>query len=69
MLHLDHIAVPDFAYGGMENWGLITYYEEYMLYDVNVTNTGLFSYLVEVVAHEVAHMVRGCIHLFCLTLC
>ncbi|KAL8573749.1 hypothetical protein ACOMHN_019023 [Nucella lapillus] len=31
----DMIAIPDFNFGGMENWGLITYAETYLLYKEN----------------------------------
>ena len=52
---LTNIAIPDFNAGAMENFGLITYREKYLLY--NPANDTLRSkYLVSlVVAHEIAH--------------
>ena len=32
-----HIALPDFSSGAMENWGLVTYREVYLLVDENST--------------------------------
>lgn len=32
------VAIPDFASGAMENWGLITYRETAVLYDPEVCN-------------------------------
>ncbi len=53
-----HVALPDFSAGAMENWGLITYREIYLLVNNNSTvssrqNTAL------VIAHEVAHQWFG----------
>ena len=31
---LDMVAIPDFAFGSMENYGLVTYCETALLYDV-----------------------------------
>lgn len=55
----DMIALPDFASGAMENWGLITYREQTML--VDGANTSLVSkqYVAMVVAHELAHQWFG----------
>lgn len=52
------IAIPDFSAGAMENWGLITYREQYLLID-NVTSSASYKQLVcVVVSHELAHQVR-----------
>ena len=32
-----HIALPDFSAGAMENWGLVTYREVYLVVDENST--------------------------------
>jgi hypothetical protein len=52
------IAIPDFGAGAMENWGLITYRTQYMLYDPNVTTAGIYRFVAVIVAHELAHMVK-----------
>ena len=58
LLHADLFAIPDFAAGAMENWGLITYRETALLYD-NETNPATSKQRVAVViAHELAHQVR-----------
>ncbi len=56
---LDHIAVPDFAAGAMENWGAITYRETALLYDPKNSAAGTRQRILEVVAHEMAHMWFG----------
>ena len=53
----DMVAVPDFAAGAMENWGLIIYRETTLLYDPNESSTGNKERVVVVVAHELAHQV------------
>lgn len=56
---LDMIAIPDFANGAMENWGLITYRETCMLVDPANTSTALKQNTALVVAHEIAHQWFG----------
>ncbi|XP_022293298.2 aminopeptidase N-like [Crassostrea virginica] len=56
---LDQIAIPDFGAGAMENWGLITYRTQYMLYNPNVTTAGTHRFVAVIVAHELAHMWFG----------
>lgn len=55
----DHVALPDFAAGAMENWGLITYRESMLV--VNDANTSLSNKqsVALVVAHELAHQWFG----------
>ena len=56
---LDHIAIPDFAAGAMENWGCITYRETALLVDPENSSAGTRQRVAEVVAHEMAHMWFG----------
>ena len=56
---LDHLAIPDFAAGAMENWGCITYRETALLVDPENSSAGTRQRVAEVVAHEMAHMWFG----------
>ena len=55
----DYIAVPDFAYGAMENYGAITFRENAMLYYPGKTPTMDLIRIVSIIAHETAHMWFG----------
>ncbi|EJW88532.1 peptidase family M1 containing protein [Wuchereria bancrofti] len=55
----DMIALPDFAAGAMENWGLITYREKYLLYDEKLYTASQKAGVALVVAHELAHQWFG----------
>jgi aminopeptidase N len=52
---LDMVAIPDFAAGAMENWGLITYRETAMLANTTTSSAAELQRVVVVVAHELAH--------------
>jgi len=56
---LDLIAVPDFAFGAMENWGAITFRENLLLHDPGVTSSAAEERICEVIAHEIAHQWFG----------
>ena len=56
---LDLIAVPDFAFGAMENWGAITFRENLLLYFPGVTSKSGEESICEVIAHEIAHQWFG----------
>ena len=53
-----HVALPDFSAGAMENWGLVTYREIYLLVDENSTALSRQTVAL-VVAHELAHQWFG----------
>lgn len=53
-----HIALPDFSAGAMENWGLVTYREVYLVVDENSTFASR-QQVALVVAHELAHQWFG----------
>ena len=55
----DIVALPDFAAGAMENWGLLTFRETCMLVDPANTSLDNQQYVAMVVAHEVAHQWFG----------
>jgi aminopeptidase N len=56
---MDLIAVPDFAFGAMENWGAITFRENLLLHVPGVTSREGESRICEVIAHEIAHQWFG----------
>ncbi|CAG9795002.1 unnamed protein product [Diatraea saccharalis] len=51
----DHLAIPDFPAGAMENWGMVNYREAYLLYDKNNTNLINKIFIATIMAHELAH--------------
>ncbi len=55
----DHVALPDFSSGAMENWGLITYREVALIADPTVTSIDSKRYIATVIAHELAHQWFG----------
>jgi tricorn protease interacting factor F2/3 len=56
---MDLIAVPDFAFGAMENWGAITFRENLLLRYPGVTSKSGEERICEVIAHEIAHQWFG----------
>lgn len=55
----DHVALPDFSSGAMENWGLITYRETCLLAEDSTTSIASRHYIATVIAHELAHQWFG----------
>ena len=56
---LDHIAIPDFAAGAMENWGCISYRETALLVDPEKSSIQTKQLVAAIIAHEMAHMWFG----------
>ncbi len=56
---LDLIAIPDFAFGAMENLGAVTFRETALLADSQLASRGDLEMIADVVAHEIAHMWFG----------
>ena len=56
---LDLIAIPDFAFGAMENWGAVTFRENLLLYYPEMTSKSAQQRICEIIAHEIAHQWFG----------
>ncbi|MGH9054281.1 MAG: M1 family metallopeptidase [Acidimicrobiales bacterium] len=56
---IDHVAIPDFAFGAMENLGCVTYREHALLIDPAAASQLELQRVASVVAHETAHMWFG----------
>ncbi|KIH90371.1 aminopeptidase 2 [Sporothrix brasiliensis 5110] len=56
---MDQIAIPDFAQGAMENWGLVTYRVVDLLLDEKTSGAATKERVAEVVQHELAHQWFG----------
>lgn len=55
----DHVAIPDFSAGAMENWGLITYRERCLLVDPQTTSQSGREIVASVICHELSHQWFG----------
>lgn len=55
----DHVALPDFTSGAMENWGLITYREIALLADPKTSSISTKRYVATVITHELSHQWFG----------
>jgi Peptidase family M1 domain/Peptidase M1 N-terminal domain/ERAP1-like C-terminal domain len=56
---LDQLAVPSTRWGAMEDWGLISYAEDDLLYDPSQSSPQTQRDVFSIVAHEVAHQWFG----------
>jgi len=56
---LDLVAIPDFSFGAMENLGCVTFRETLLLIDPARVTQAELQRVVDVVAHEIAHMWFG----------
>jgi puromycin-sensitive aminopeptidase len=56
---LDHIGIPDFAAGAMENVGLIVYRDAYLVIDESKASQGELQTSLDVIGHEIAHQWFG----------
>ncbi|CAH0725367.1 unnamed protein product, partial [Brenthis ino] len=56
---IDKVAVPDFAAGAMENWGLVIYREVALLVQEGVTTTATRQNIGRIICHENMHMWFG----------
>ncbi|XP_049958075.1 aminopeptidase N-like [Schistocerca serialis cubense] len=56
---MDHVAVPDTFVAAMENWGLITYNQQFLLALDNYTSEATKERVLTSIQHEVAHQWFG----------
>ncbi|EEY19757.1 aminopeptidase [Verticillium alfalfae VaMs.102] len=56
---LDQVAMPDFAAGAMENWGLITYRTVEVLFNDKTSGAVVKERVSSVILHELAHQWFG----------
>jgi puromycin-sensitive aminopeptidase len=56
---LDLVAIPDFAFGAMENLGCVTFRESVLLVDPDQAARTELERVADVICHEIAHMWFG----------
>jgi aminopeptidase N len=56
---LDMVAMPEFAAGAMENWGLVTYRQVDLMIDSSKATVSQLQRVASVVTHELAHQWFG----------
>ncbi|XP_044584891.1 aminopeptidase N-like [Cotesia glomerata] len=52
---IDHVAISDFHFGAMENWGMITFRESRIIFDEKTTPTDVIHSGLTTMGHEYAH--------------
>ena len=52
---MDMVHAPQFAAGAMENWGLVLYEYDYILYDKSNPDDNKKWDVIETISHELAH--------------
>lgn len=62
------IALADFAAGAMENWGLVTFRDNLVLFDPQRSSTQSEEAIATVVTHELGHQVRIFFKIFITTI-
>lgn len=55
----DLVAIPDFGFGAMENWGLITFRESVLLFNETVSTAKSLQSTATTIAHELGHQWFG----------
>ena len=55
----DMVAIPDFSSAAMENWGLVTYREPYLLADPKTASHSSRELIALVICHELSHQWFG----------
>ncbi|XP_063912538.1 aminopeptidase N-like isoform X2 [Zophobas morio] len=56
---IDIVAIPDFGYNAMENWGLITFRESALLYNTNEPDVDSRRTIATILSHELGHQWFG----------
>uniref|UniRef100_A0A182QF04 Aminopeptidase n=1 Tax=Anopheles farauti TaxID=69004 RepID=A0A182QF04_9DIPT len=56
---LDQLAIPDFYFAAMENWGLVIYDQLYLLYDESTGTNRDKENVIATVVHEFVHQFLG----------
>lgn len=56
---IDQVAIAEFSAGAMENWGLVTYREAYLLYNRGVQAMTQEKSVACIIAHEYGHQFFG----------
>ncbi len=57
LFFLDMLAVPHFAAGAMENWGLMIYREATLIWDKVSGTEAARQKVATVISHEIAHQI------------
>jgi aminopeptidase N len=52
---ISHVGVPDFFAGAMENWGIVVYRNQYLMFNDQTDSFKKKKRICEIIYHEVSH--------------